>query len=248
MTALASRLYVGTIVHLRSRPRRRRLRYRMAMLLVDLDELDSLDARLRLFGHNHFSLFGLYDRDHADRRARPLRPQIERRLAQAGIDAAGGPIRLLCLPRVIGHGFSPLAVYFCHRPGGDIAGLVYQVHNTFGGDHDYVLPAQEQDGLIRQTCPKVFRVSPFLGMDLRYVFDIAPPTGSVHIGVTAEDEHGPLLITAFTGRARPLDDINLLQAWIACPWLTLGPLAAIHWEALKLLLSGFRGDFSSEPR
>ncbi len=60
----ASALYSGTVVHHRVRPRAHRLSYKMFSLLLDLDELDVLDGRLRLFSRNRFNVFGFRDRDY----------------------------------------------------------------------------------------------------------------------------------------------------------------------------------------
>ena len=35
-----------------------------------------------------------------------------------------------------------------------------------------------------------------------------------------------------------LTDRNLLRAWLTHPWMTLGVMAAIHWEALFVWLKG----------
>ena len=61
--ALASALYIGRVMHRRVRPRQHRLAYRVLSLFADLDEIGTLDARLRLFSHNRFNLFSLHDRD-----------------------------------------------------------------------------------------------------------------------------------------------------------------------------------------
>ena len=45
---MRSALYRGAVTHVRFRPRRHRLRYRLFMVLLDLDELPELDRRLRL--------------------------------------------------------------------------------------------------------------------------------------------------------------------------------------------------------
>jgi DUF1365 family protein len=45
--------------------------------------------------------------------------------------------------------------------------LIYEVHNTFGDIHSYVLPVRPSeisDAGIRQTQDKLFYVSPFIGM------------------------------------------------------------------------------------
>ena len=61
-----SGLYSGVTSHTRFRPRGHRLRYRIFMLLLDLDELTALDGRLRLFGQDRLRLTSFSQRDHLD--------------------------------------------------------------------------------------------------------------------------------------------------------------------------------------
>lgn len=245
--SLTSALYRGVVVHARERPRTHRLRYRVFMLLLDLDELDEVDRRLRLFSHNRFNLLAWHDSDHGERRRAPLKPQIEALLAAHGLAVSGGRILALCMPRVLGHGFNPLTVFFCHDRQGRLSALVYAVSNTFGERHDYVLPVvASDDGAVAQGCDKAFYVSPFLPMDLRYAFTIAPPGEDVRVGVDVHDEAGRVLSASFTARRHPLSDGALLRAVLGHPWQLVGVLAAIHWEAVRIVLKGFR--FFANPR
>jgi len=235
-----SALYPGVVVHARTRPRKHRLRYRVFMLLIDLDEADALDRRLRLFSLGRANLVGFDPRRHGDGSGRPLKDQVADVLAEAGIEG-GGPIRILTLPTVLGHGFNPLTVYFCHRADGVLSAILYEVSNTFGERHGYLIPAKalrDGGGLIRQGCDKDFYVSPFMDMDLSYAFRIRPPGADVVVKVDARDVQGLVLAASFAGRRVDLSDGALLRTWLAHPWMTLGVLAAIHWEALKIWLKG----------
>ena len=238
---MRSGLYSGLVAHQRLRPRRHRLAYRVFMLALDLDELDALNRRLRLFSHNGWNLVSLHDRDFAGKVRAPLRPQIETKLAEAGYDLAGGRIILVCMPRLLGKGFNPLSVYFCHDRDGRLAATIHAVRNTFGERHDYVLPVEASpDGRVRQACGKAFHVSPFMPMDLDYQFDLLPPGERVGVGVTVHDDAGMLLAASFAGERRDLTDGALLKAVAGHPWQLAGVLAAIHWEAVKMALKGFR--------
>ena len=46
------------------------------------------------------------------------------------------------------------------------------------------------------------------------------------------------LTAGFAGERRAFDDRELFFAWLAHPLLTLKVIAAIHWEAVRLLLKG----------
>ena len=239
MTDAVSGLYPGVVTHARLRPRAHRLRYRIFMLLLDLDELRALDRSLKLFGVDRLRLTGFSEADHLDGSARTLRAQVEAHLADAGI-VAGGPIRLLCMPRILGGAFNPLSVYFCHRPDGALRAILYEVNNTFGERHSYLIPVEDgrTAGPLRHGADKAFYVSPFMDMDLRYAFHITPPGAQVSVAIDVCDDGGRLLVAAFAGQRQPLTDANLWKAWLGHPWMTLGVLAAIHWEALKIWLKG----------
>jgi len=238
---VSSALYDGAVTHQRLTPRRHRLRYRLFQLLVDLDQLPALDRRLRLFGHNRFALFSLHDRDHLAGDARPLRGQIEAMLREAGIDARGGPIRLLCLPRVLGYVFNPLSIFYCHRPSGELVAVVLEVNNTFGERHCYVVEAVGGAEVVRRGCAKAFFVSPFLGLDMTYDFRLAAPVGRATTAILGRGPDGaPIIAAVFSGARRPLDDRELARAFFSHPLLTLKVVAAIHWEAVKLLTKGVR--------
>ena len=238
-----SALYVGRVMHQRLRPVRHRLDYRLFSLLVDLDELAGLDRRLRLFSLNRFNLFSLHEGDYGD--GRGLRPHVERQLAAAGL-SAGGPIRLLSMPRILGHAFNPLSVYFCHQPDGALQAILYEVNNTFGERHGYLIPVDAADArsdCITQQCEKRFHVSPFLGLEMRYGFRVEPPRqdrAGLALGVSASDAEGAMLHAHLDARRRPLADAALLRVFVTHPLLALKVVVAIHWEALRLWIKGVR--------
>ena len=112
-------LYLGSVFHRRFAPKAHYFRYRLCWLLIDLDELATLDNRLWLFSHNRANLFSLHDRDHGDGGATPLRAAgREAASPTTAIDIDGGAVQLLCMPRTLGVGFNPLSVYWCYRRDG----------------------------------------------------------------------------------------------------------------------------------
>jgi DUF1365 family protein len=243
MSPLSS-LYIGTVIHRRLRPKPHRLRYRVAWMLLDLDEIPELPKQLRLFSYNRRNLVSFFDRDHGDGSGRPLRQQVEAHLREAGIAPDGGPIRLLCMPRIFGYGFNPLSVYFCYRRDGTLAAILYEVHNTFKQRHSYLIPvdrtaAVRPGATIDQHCRKGFYVSPFMDMDLRYAFRVVVPDRRVAVAIRTADRDGLVLAAALSGDRRALTDASLLRMLASYPLLTLKVIGAIHWHGLKMVLRGF---------
>ena len=234
----ASSLYLGKVVHQRHRPKSHRLEYQVFSFYLDLDELDQLDRRLKLFGHNRPAIFSLLDRDHGKGDGGDLSAQVREHLRTAGITAADGPIRLLCYPRVMGYVFNPLSVFYCHDREERLKAVVYEVNNTHGERHSYVIPVSEDSPPIRHSCDKVFFVSPFMPMDCRYRFHINRPSQKLHLFIHETHREQPILDAWFTGQRKALSDRALLLMALRIPFLTLKVLVGIHWEALKLWRKG----------
>lgn len=231
-----SALYTGWVMHRRLAPCRHHFKYRVFSMLLDLDDLPRLARGLWLFNWNGPGLFSFHDRDHGD--GRPLKVWLDAMLAKAGI-VADGPRRVLCYPRILGHVFNPLSVWFCHDRSGALKGLVYEVHNTFGERHSYVFPCQDE-AMPRHACAKAFFVSPFLSGDCRYRFRIEPPADHVTIAIQEEERGAPILSASFSGTRRALSDGALFAMLLRYPLMTLKVVAAIHYEAVRLMWKGVR--------
>ena len=231
-------IYFGTVTHKRLRPVTHVLRYRVFSLFVDVDALTDLDRRSRLFGYNRARPVSIRDRDHGPGDSTPIARHARTLAAMAAGGEAIGRIMMLCYPRLLGYVFNPLTVYYCFGRDDELAVTIYEVSNTFGERHSYVMPAQDTDGV--QSCAKTFYVSPFNAVEGRYSFHAPPPADTLAVGVALKDERGPILKAYVTGKRSAFDDRTLLRALVALPLMTLKVIAGIHWEALKLRVKGLR--------
>jgi hypothetical protein len=239
----AAALYVGDVMHARLKQVGHRFSYRVMSLLIDLDRLEVADRQTPLFGVNRRALYSFHEADHGDRDGSSLRLYAQRCAAEHGIDLTGGRVLLLCYPRLFGYTFNPLSVYYCYRADGQPALLIYEVRNTFGDIHAYVLPVTRGDispAGIRQTQDKRFYVSPFVEMAMRYHFRVMLPQDRVKLRILETNSEGPLLSATFNGQRRILTTRELLRSFFSLPLVTLKIIAAIHWEALRLWLKGVR--------
>jgi DUF1365 family protein len=239
----AAALYFGEVMHARLKPMGHRFSYRVMSLLIDLDRLGEADQQSRLFGVNRAALYSFNEADHGMRDGSSLHAYAQRCAAAKGIDLSGGRVLLLCYPRLLGYTFNPLSAYFCYRADGGLALIIYEVRNTFGDIHAYVLPVKPgeiSDAGVRQQQDKLFYVSPFIEMAMRYHFRVSPPGEHVKLRILETDREGPLLAATFNGQRRPLTTAALLRSFFALPLVTFKIVAAIHWEALRLWLKGAR--------
>ena len=231
-----SALYQGRVRHTRLRPVRHDFEYRVFYMLYDIDELDVLDRDLSLFSVERRNLFSFDPSDHGSGEGTPLRPWVEQVLASAGVDLEGGAIRLLAHPRILGHVFNPLSVWYCHGRDGELRAVIHEVHNTFGDRHAYVVPIVGDER--RHDLDKKMHVSPFNEMDQAYAFAINDPGERALISIEVSDRDGLLLRAGMRLSRLELTDANSLRLFLTHPLLTLKVVTAIHWQALKLWLKG----------
>jgi DUF1365 family protein len=228
---------LGAAMHERHAPVRNRFSYGLFTLCLPLSKL--AEARLPLLGINRFNILAFHERDHGARDGSPLLPWIRELLARHGLaEAADGEVVIQTLPRLFGYAFNPVSFWYCLDRDGRVRAVLTEVSNTFGGHHNYLIA--HPDGRIIDnddvlTARKVFHVSPFFPVRGEYRFRFLQRPGYMGVALDYFDGGMKMLTTRLSGRPQALTTRNLLAAWMRCPMLTLGVIARIHWQALRLL-------------
>lgn len=230
-------LYDGVVMHHRLRPLRNRFVYSVYMFYLDLEELDDLDRRLRLFSRNRFNLYSFRDEDHLRITAGDLRANLIEYLRRNGVTEDVGRIMLLTNVRVLGYVFNPVSFYFCFDRAGQPLCAVPEVGNTFGEQKAYFMGADTRTELgFRRQMPKMFYVSPFVDLDTSFDFHLRTPGERLQLQVDDIQDGDRFFLSAVTGVRKPLTDRELLYDLFRIPLITVKVIWLIHWQAMKLWL------------
>ena len=232
-----ARLYVGRTSHIRTKPKVHRFSYGVFQILLDVDRLDQAFAGLKAIRQGRMGLFSFAERDHGARDGTPLRGWVEATLAEAGLAVEATRIRILCFPRVLGFVFNPISLFFVHGPDETLKAVIYEVNNTFGQTHAYVAPAQGE-AVERHEADKVLYVSPFYRVEGGYRFTVRAPDDRLNLTILKQVDGETDFTATLTAQRQPLTDARLVTLFLAMPFMTLGVVAAIHWEALRLWFKG----------
>jgi DUF1365 family protein len=239
-----SHLLEGKVAHRRAVPFGYGLEHAVWYAALDLDELDALDARLRLFRRNRRGVATFRDADHLPRPARDVPSEIRAHLRAEGINPEGWRITLVTYLRVLGYVFNPASFYLCRDDGGTLRAVVIEVHNTFGQRHVYTLgpaagvPDAGSDRPFTARMDKAFFVSPFISLDGRYEVHVRDEPDGLRIAINLRQEDRPMLSTSLVLRRRGLTDRTLLRMLLRHPLVTHKTIGLIHWHALRLWLKG----------
>lgn len=234
-------LLIGHVVHRRMRPVMNAFAYPVFFVRLPLTRLaEAGNALLRI---DRPGLMSFHQKDHGPRDGSPLLPWIRDLLRRHGLPD-GGEVVLQTFPRVLGYVFNPVSFWHCHDRDGRLVAVLAEVNNTFGGHHDYLLFNPDRSPLRdgqELTADKRFHVSPFCEVEGCYRFRFLVREQRVVARIDYFDEgdaDGPLLLTLISGRTRAWSATALLAAFMRMPLLTIGVVARIHWQALKLWIKG----------
>jgi DUF1365 family protein len=240
---------VGSVRHHRLRPVDHRFTYPGYFVLLPLRSLP--EAGVPGLPRNRFGLVSFHDADHGDGGADCL-AWIDRLLREQGIADGSGQVWLHCYPRVLGYAFKPVSFWYCHRADNSLAAIVVEVNNTFGERHCYLLSGPQLAFGTELQAAKVFHVSPFCKVEGHYRFRfMRTPASAAHpertvVRIDHHDLQGLLLTTSISGSLQPLTASRVRAAFWRMPWMTLGVIVRIHWQALQLWARHVRW-FSKPP-
>jgi uncharacterized protein len=231
----------GEVRHTRLRPARHGFSYPTYFLMLPMRGLRQ--APCEALARNRFGLISFHDSDHGDGRSDSL-AWLDELLAREGVADVAGEVWLHCYPRVLGFTFKPVSFWYCHRVDGTLGAVVVEVNNTFGERHCYLLHEPGLGFGRELRARKALHVSPFCDVTggYRFRFMRSPARADSRLPertvarVDLHDAQGLLIQTSVSGRLRALTPASVRAAFFGMPLMTLGVIARIHWQALRLWL------------
>ncbi len=236
-----SALYEGRVRHRRFAVASNEFSYRIFQPFLDLAELDRVFDRRWFWSVNRRNLAEFRRGDFFGDAALPLDVAVRQRVERELGRAAPGPIRLLAHLRYFGYVQNPVALYYGYREDGEtLDWILAEITNTpWGERHAYVLPverAERRGRALHFGFDKAFHVSPFLPMDRRYHWVFTPPDEKLHVHMEVMCGESREFDATLTLERSPLQGNTLASCLARYPCITMGVLASIYWQALRLTL------------
>jgi uncharacterized protein len=232
----------GQIRHTRLLPTRHAFSYPGFYLRVPIHNLDQCDRGNFLFGVNRSSLTSFHTQDHGPNTVGETnQPNLllwVRGLLEQEQIVADGAIWLHTFSRVWGYQFKPVSFWFCHAANSALVAVIAEVNNTFGEKHLYLLRKPELNSEIKWgallNASKNFHVSPFFSVEGRYEFRFFNRADRSVARVDYFINDVIALQTSLSGQHQSVTNKSALKALLTYPAFSLGVVAKIHWQALRL--------------
>ena len=231
---ITNTLYECRINHTRISPKKHSFNYRVFMLAIDLDAF----PKIPFLSKNRFNLFSIANRDHINTDPqKSTRQNLTDWLAKNGTQIPPeARIILLTFPRVLGYSFNPVSFYYIHGKSGDPITAVTEVTNTYREMKLFPLGEPTSKGTYDRTVAKDFYVSPFSDPNDTFRFRIGLPAEKWNVSINNLTAGKPTLLSSIVGEQRPLTASRLAWYALKYPFLSLGIIFGIHFQALLLFL------------
>jgi DUF1365 family protein len=253
---MKSAIYTGTIHHRRVAPKFHDFRYQVALFYLDLSEITQIFKWPFLFSARGLKLMG-FDRQDYLKGSANLTQAVQNLIFKETSKTHRGPIRLLTQIRYFGFCFNPVSFYYCFNESDtELEFIVAEITNTPWNERQaYVLDCQGGGEWNQFEFRKNFHVSPFLPMDLWYVWRFArphPENKDSLLTVRMEDWNLTKTLRIFDAslilQPKALTSASLVKTVLTYPLLTLKTGIAIYYQALCLKLKNIPFYSHPEPR
>jgi DUF1365 family protein len=236
-----SAIFKGRVRHRRMTPVVHEFSYRLFMMYLDLEELETVFDGRWFWSTRRATLARFRREHHLGDPDRPLADCVRDHVEAESGKRPEGPIRLLTHLQYFGYCFNPVSFYYCHdRDDTQVEAIVAEVNNTpWGERHCYVLKDDGGRGRHQRFAPvKRMHVSPFMPMDVDYDWRFRAPDERLTVHMENYRSGDKVFDATLDLQRQEIGAGSLASALATYPLMTGKVTAAIHWQALKLWLKG----------
>ena len=234
---MRSCIYRGTISHSRRGSAANAFRYSLFMMLLDLDEIETLFDDYWFWSARRAAPARFNREDHYGDPQQPLAESIRDLVEERTGRRPAGAVRLLTHLSYFGYCFNPLSVYYCYDVNDVLQDIVLEVSNTpWGEQHCYVLGKEDNRASAghRYRFAKSFHVSPFLPMDMQYRCRMTAPDQSLYIALDNHRDGEKVFGSHLSLERREITHGSMAATFLRDPLATFRVVALIHWQAIRL--------------
>ena len=249
---IKSAIYEGSVRHRRFRPRPNMFQYRLFFMFLDLKELPTLFDIHPLWSYQRRNVAYFRRKDHFGHPSVPMDIAV-RDLVQTHLgNRPAGPIRLLAHLRYFGYCFNPASFYYCYDASDTrVETIVVEIHNTPWGEHHcYVFGDTHNEHPVdhwrQYRFNKIFHVSPFIDMDIRYDWRFRVPGEIIRVHMIDIEKGAKLFDASLMLKRRPISHKQLTLVLMKYPLMTMKVTTMIYFQALRLLLKNI--PFFTHPK
>ena len=247
---MESCLYEGNVVHTRMFPTFHSFKYNLFMLCVDLNELPHIFKPYWFWSSKSWNLAFFRRKDHLGDPKISLDISVRNLVEQKTGTRPQGPISLITHFCYFGYRINPVSFYFCFdKNKKNLDSVIAEINNTpWGEQHCYVFKCDpySKNKKDKFTFDKQFHISPFMSMNLKYVWYLSRPSNKFSVEMETWKNQKKILQVKFNTARTQISHASLGRVLIQYPLVTFKVLWGIYFQAFRLWLK--KVPFHTHPK
>jgi len=238
-----SAVYTGAVRHRRFSERKHAFKYKLFMVLLDLDELESVFTGIPAWTTGGRGLAQFRREDHFGDTDKTLKESAQEMVKNA-CGVSPDKVFVLCNLRYFGYVINPVCFYFCYGKECEIIAILAEVTNTPWGERRvYVMRpsvANEISPRFQSSFEKTLHVSPFMDMDHHYHCAIKGPGKKLVTHLENRRGNEKLFDATLVLERKEITPLRMCAILLTYPFMTLKIALAIYFEAARLWIKGVK--------
>lgn len=245
----AIRLLKANVWHLREKPKHNEFTYSVYYLAQELG--GKKEKQPKLFSFDRCNILSLHKKDLGAKDGTDWFSWVKEQYLKEGIDVElTDTVEVITHPRLFGYAFNPITFWMLLDTQKQIKAVLCEVHNTFGGNHNYILAPKDGSRIKAGdvfTAKKELYVSPFNTMEGYYTFSFSRNEKSFRADIVYCVGEDSVVKTSMAGNYTEFSSQSIVGVVIMYPLMTLLVVARIHWQAIILFIKGVPHTLQSRP-
>lgn len=246
---MSSCLYQGNVYHHRYTPKTNSFNYKVNYFFLDLDEVSRIFSIPFLLSYNSIGIISFNRKNFFGDRKLSLKDSIYKYIQEKTNDNFTGTIKLLTSVSYFGFCFNPVSFYYCYElETNKLKYIISEITNTPWGEKNQRLFTITQTNNQSYTFEKDFHVSPFIPMEVNYLWNFEIPNDKLTISMKDfhQDNNQLFFEAGMNLKKIPITTMSIILSFFSHPLMSFKTYLAIYYQALHLFIK--KVPFYSHPK